>query len=299
MEPVITVRKAIGFLVGLVVLGVIAGLLGGFRWLEFVAVAGTAAGTLGLAFSTYDLARATRTAETQTEELVRVGHQQLGLSRDEVAAAQKTATDAARARIDATAPLLGLLVELEPITIPGVGDAGTPGATVTDGRWTMDELSDLRIHAPIEFEFVNYGRSPALVSIPSLIPDLQSLLKETAGSRQLIIPPGGRYRDVQALPSQRADGDYPDAVRNRRDVQQPDPRRYVRHFALARHVAASQAGARNGRHVQRSDPPERATTPNRAGIPEPRATRRDACGRREHPPRPRERDETSRRLDQI
>jgi hypothetical protein len=204
MDAGVITRRAIWFLAGLAILAVVADGLGGFRWLEFVAVAGTAAGTLSLAFYTYELARATRTAQEQTEALVRVGYEQvaaaqrqLEISKAEVAAAEQTATEAARARIDATAPLLGLLVELQPVTIPGVADVGTPGAAVIDGRWTTSELADLRIHAAIEFELVNYGASPALVFVPSLIPDPDLLVKRSGGSRQLIIPPGDSYLDVQ------------------------------------------------------------------------------------------------------
>jgi hypothetical protein len=187
MQPVVTMRNAFGFLIGLVVLGAVAGLLGGFRWLEFVAVGGTAAGTLGLAFYTYDLARVTRAGQEQTQELVRVGQdqvaaakEQLEVSRAEVAAAEQTALEAARARIDADAPLLALLVHPDLMTLPGVVDDGEPRAMI-GGRWAESELADLRVLAPVQFRLVNYGRSPALVSIPSLIPDLESLLAETGG----------------------------------------------------------------------------------------------------------------------
>ena len=204
-ESAVTSRQAMLFVAVLVVLGVVAGALGGFRWAEFVAVTGTAAGTLGLAFYTYDLARATRRAEAQSEALVRVGQdqarasqRQLKISAAEAAAAERTGTKAARARIDAAAPLLGLTVTLGPVLLPGmVGPVFGDLRLLGDEIWPRSDLADVRVMAPVQFRLVNYGRSPALVSFPRLLPDPKSLLVRTGGSRSLVLAPGESYGDVQ------------------------------------------------------------------------------------------------------
>jgi hypothetical protein len=155
MRNGVTGKQAAGFIAFLVAAAAVAGGVGGFRWLEFVAIAGTAFGTLGLAFYTHDLARATQ--------------RQIDVGNKEVTAAEKAATEAARARIDALAPLVALTVRLDSFIAPKRPEFGTPWLT-DDAQLDESELDGFYLEVTLAFELTNYGRSPAYVSFPSLRP---------------------------------------------------------------------------------------------------------------------------------
>ncbi len=95
----------LGLIVVLVVSSVVAAIFGGLAWMLYVAAAGTAAGTLGLAYSTWSLA-----SETQDAGLA--ARADLEVAQESVVAATRTADEAERARVDAIAPLVDLSVGL-------------------------------------------------------------------------------------------------------------------------------------------------------------------------------------------
>jgi hypothetical protein len=189
-------RNSSLFLALLFVVGGIAYGFGGFEWLDFVAVAGTAVGTLGLAFYTYDLASATRTAEAQTEELVKAGHAQASAAREQItiserqlSIAQVTATEVARARIDAAAPLVAMAVYDTGFWVSSVKELG-------EEEWTESELRNAEIETGIGFTLTNHGASPALVAFPSwALGEPEKLLVRSRGSRQIVLEPGETYVD--------------------------------------------------------------------------------------------------------
>ena len=168
------------YLLVLFVVGALALIVGGRPWLELVAVVGTALGALGLAYYTYDLARATQTAEAQTSALVMVGQQQadaaaeqLRLAGEQLEVSKHLAIESARARIDAGAPLVELVVHLATATLNQVVD-GTP-ATLGNQQWTESELKDVVLEAQLSFALANRGSSPACLFFPSLNPDPERL----------------------------------------------------------------------------------------------------------------------------
>jgi len=161
------------------------------------ATAATAIGTLSLAAVTLVLALKTRALAQSGQEQAVAARRQIEIGQAELAAAESTATEATRARIDAAAPMLGLTVALEGLSFAWGRDrrADVP---LEDQRWPSAELEgDLFVEAPMSFVLTNWGCTPALVAIPSLIPDPEELLDRTGGSRQFILSPGAHYRDVQ------------------------------------------------------------------------------------------------------
>ena len=180
----VSARLAPIYLGTLGVVGVLAYAFGGFRWLDFVALAGTAVGTLGLAFYTYGLAHASQ--------------RQVEISEAHLDAAEATTIEAARARIDAMSPLLGLTVSLEGVMIGGTLN-GAPRGLSDREDWSEDELDEVRMSATLKIALVNYGHSPAHVFFPSMDPDPSELLARSFGSRYLMIPPGDRYADALVI----------------------------------------------------------------------------------------------------
>lgn len=214
-------QRAAAFLTAFAAVALLAYLLGGFDWLDFDAVAGTAVGTLGLAFFTYALASSTREAGEHSRSLAEASQKQLGLAGQSLSAAQQqveagrqAATEAARARIDATAPVVGLKVWQSETLVLDAGwqsewIEGEP-TTLGEQVWFEAQLADVRFQTALNLELQNYGRMPAQISFPSLDPDPEGVVVQTGGSRHLVLPPGEVYVDRMVL---RLRGE--DAVRDR------------------------------------------------------------------------------------
>lgn len=155
----LTPVAALGFVAVLVVASAAAAIFGGLSWLLYVATVGTAAGTLGLAYSTWSLA-------SKTQEAVNAARADLLVAEKGVAAATRTADEAERTRVDAIAPLVDLSVTLSKAlyTPPGGGVPRTthefppniPGGDVVTGR----ELEGADVGAILTVELINLGKTP-------------------------------------------------------------------------------------------------------------------------------------------
>lgn len=149
------------------------------------ATVGTAVGTLGLAAYTYQLARATirsvegadrmaSLAERQLHELQEQGGiiatqaekagEQAQATRDLAEVSGVTAKEAARARIDAIAPLVDMQVRLGTTWVAEIGDAGVRRGITEADFWYEAQLKDHVFGVVLKFWFKNVGASPAQVS---------------------------------------------------------------------------------------------------------------------------------------
>ncbi len=168
---------------------VLAYFTGGLDWLNVVAVLGTALGTLGLAAYTYQLARSTATSVHESEQALVLGHEQLKhiqsqveLSREQVAisnrqaeagaqqvaAAHASTLEAAKARIDALAPMIQMTVEAERVLELDPEQNGDHTLQVDVGIDKWYHESDLRNRSftvPLRVELRNVGHSPAELTV--------------------------------------------------------------------------------------------------------------------------------------
>jgi hypothetical protein len=91
---------------------------------------------------------------------------------------------------------MDLVVDMAGIRVwRGTGDHSQP--VTVDQAWNDPSLTDVRIEVVVPFTLFNYGRSPAHIFFPSMNPDPDNMLVNTGGSRYYVIPPGGRYTDLQ------------------------------------------------------------------------------------------------------
>src|SRR5262249_12965793 len=156
------------------------------------ATVGTAAGTLGLAYSTWSLA-------SRTEDAVEAARADLLVAEKGVRAATRTADEAERARIDSIAPLVDLTVTLDKalFTPPGGGVPRTtyefppniPGGEVVTGR----ELQGADIGSVLQVELINLGKTPGYFQFTHM-----GFLVN--GADGLIRLPGGASRVFEGRP---------------------------------------------------------------------------------------------------
>lgn len=151
------------------------------------ATLGTAIGTLGLARYTYQLARATVRSVEDAERMAGVAEDQLvelKKQRDIIAtqaerageqaeatrrladAASVSATEAAKVRIDATAPLVHLRVAYQFTQVIDAERAIVQRVRDTD-QWYEAQLRGLVFEVLLNFHFRNVGSSPALLAFSS------------------------------------------------------------------------------------------------------------------------------------
>jgi hypothetical protein len=196
-----------------VVASVVAGVVGDLAWLIAVATLGTALGTLGLAYYTFLLARSTRQSVEGSQEMAELAVRQFGELQEQVrlarvqsdalreqaaaavtsaAAAQNSIKEAAKARIDAIAPLLDMSVTA--LTIECRVDAGHYAEVTGDQQWHEAQLNDIRVRVGLAIELVNIGSSTAYINFPSYKYDLEGLSK-IMGPRITRLPVGESYKD--------------------------------------------------------------------------------------------------------
>lgn len=196
----------------LMVVGLVAYLVGGRAWLEVTAVGGTAVGTLALALYTQDLAARTADVVSESRDLERIAQEQLGAAQrqaDEarrgVEAAHRSASEAAQARIDASAPLLALHVELRRVrweregTIPrNTGIVGSHSAGESDAPliWGVDDVTNYSFRVELKLIFTNYGKTPATLELPAVFPDFLSLTDQASPPRRRSVPPTQTHEEV-------------------------------------------------------------------------------------------------------
>ena len=176
---------------------------------------GTAVGTLGLAAYTYRLAGATirsvegadrmaSLAERQLDELqeqraviviqAEKAGEQAEATRDLAEVSGVTAKEAARARIDAIAPLVDMQVRLGTAWVSGPGDAGARRGITEADSWYEAQLKDHAFGIVLRFRFKNVGASPAQVAFGDTSTELVGVAAGEA--RGLTLGHGQEYEDV-------------------------------------------------------------------------------------------------------
>lgn len=176
--------------------------------------AGTALGTLALAFYTFRLAQSTKNSvEGSQDELTEVraqrallveqaeaSRQQAQATADLVAASKANTDQAYRARIDAYAPLVNMTVSAMSVQYM----QGQSGSELVRGIELNSVAGDSRpISVTLRFDFTNHGHSPALLFFGGEAALLDRIVQN--GSNRVVLAPGGSYADTLAITGSIAD----------------------------------------------------------------------------------------------
>jgi hypothetical protein len=125
---------------------------GGVNWLIGIGGAGTAMGTLGLAYFTFTVAE-------RTTELVDSSQRLEIAAAGELTAGREQAREAQRTRIDSLAPIPDLSIRFQEARVRlRVGAPPEPMLLRDSGHLNPDTLS---FHATFELTLRNFGRAPA------------------------------------------------------------------------------------------------------------------------------------------
>jgi len=201
----------------LVVLTVIAKAVGQLDWFIAFATVGTALGTLGLALYTYRLAQSTRESVEGSSELTKLAYAQLGevqSQRDLLAeqaekaglqaeatrrladASETSATEAAKARIDAIAPLVHMTISSGSVRVKH-GPAEASRYLQQSDEWYEPQLRGLSFQVSLPFRLHNVGVSPARVAFDYTAERLEYAARR--GLAPQVLEPGDSYEDQLLL----------------------------------------------------------------------------------------------------
>lgn len=154
---------AAGF-VALVLVGMAAAaIVGGVNWLIGLGGAGTALGTLGLAYFTFAVAERTTELVDSSQRLEAAAVDQLTAGRAQANAAEAAALEAEKSRIDALAPVLDFRVDVREVhAYPGGASAGI---TLLRSRVEQLDVKTLSLVVDLTLTLKNFGRTPAFATI--------------------------------------------------------------------------------------------------------------------------------------
>jgi hypothetical protein len=196
------VRAAAATLAGLWLLGIVALIVGNIDWATLVAVAGTATGTLGLAFFTWQLAARTLDAVQASQRLEVVAQAQLAASErgleaawEEARASRDAVAQAERARLDALAPVIDLQVAAAAAGFRPTGY--TPSSRVLLRSAGVDDELAVIVEAhdyetaqftlDVRVQLTNFGKTPAFVTFRDLgfaLPEAQTTIRVDPGGHE-------------------------------------------------------------------------------------------------------------------
>lgn len=159
--------RIVGAAVAVLLAGmIIAGLIGGVEWLAAVGAAGTAVGTLGLAYFTFTVAEGETELVDSSQRLEQSAADELQEGRKQTTAAASMAREAEKSRIDALAPIVDFEVVWDGIYQQprGITPAPDPISVSLDHVQNAD-VKRLRFIAKLELKLTNFGRTPAFVRV--------------------------------------------------------------------------------------------------------------------------------------
>lgn len=195
-------RSGAAAFVALTLMGmVVAAAAGGVDWLIGVGGAGTAVGTLGLAYFTFAVAERTTQLVGSSQRLEAAATGELSAARAQAEAAAATAREAQRARIDALAPILDFNVRFREARARVRGIAPSGHIVLVPGERQERNPNILSFDATLAVSLKNLGRTSAFASfrhVGATIPGLPTFVQ---------IEPG---RDVTFTASL----DYPSSAAN-------------------------------------------------------------------------------------
>jgi hypothetical protein len=142
-----------------------------------------ALGTFWLAFLTRHLLKSAREDRQTALDALKASNRQADAALAAVQVSERQAEIAERSRLDATAPLLGLDVELVGVDLADGRDRFGQVEPLTDHSWPEGRLLQVKLEARVALRLWNWGTSPAHVFFPSLNPDPENLLRKSGGSR--------------------------------------------------------------------------------------------------------------------
>ena len=144
---------------------VIAAVAGGVDWLIGIGGAGTAVGTLGLAYFTFTVAERTTELAGSSQRLEATTTQELTAGRAQADAAAAAAREAEKSRIDALAPIVDVRVDW--LEGRGRQRGVTPRTTIVLANQPDYGVNpkDMDFDANLTVSFRNFGRTPAFATV--------------------------------------------------------------------------------------------------------------------------------------
>jgi len=184
-------------------------------WLMRGATFGTALGTIGLAVYTYVLANATQSSVAHSEQVLAVAREQAGALSQQVdvlqeeltevrsqadasqrsaAAAQAMALEVAKARIDATAPLVDLRVTIRELRQKRDSNGRCDRPVQRETIGLVARAEDLMFEATLDFKVVNLGQGQAFIHFGRSVGTLR-----LANGREdpILMLPAGAEHDIE------------------------------------------------------------------------------------------------------
>ncbi|MCU1669463.1 MAG: hypothetical protein JWP40_2390 [Blastococcus sp.] len=182
-------------------------------WFVAFATVGTAIGTLALALYTYRLAQSTRESVKGADRLIALANSQLeevqsqrklvaeqaaksGIQAEETRrvadASEASAMEAARARIDAIAPLIHMTIRLAEMHLQNVVTRERRPLQADD-KWYEPQLRELLVQVELDFVLHNVGRSPAQIQFNYTLEGLVAAAQN--GLHSMSLDPGETYED--------------------------------------------------------------------------------------------------------
>jgi hypothetical protein len=144
---------------------IVAAAVGGVNWLIGVGGAGTALGTLGLAYFTFTVAARTTELADSSQRLEAAAREELTAGRQQARAAAAAVLEAEKSRIDALAPIIDFTVHFTTAEALPRGVTPTTPITLSTTPGQHGNVEQYSLTAKLRLTLRNFGRTPGFVRV--------------------------------------------------------------------------------------------------------------------------------------